>query len=138
MSNGSVTAECLKECYSECMNICKTTPGIFLNKCHKLCINHCQTYDSYLDVDKTKCFLLCNQLNLEIEVCNKICEPDNKIKNDRDKAEIIYANTTKESQPINYKDGCIGFGREVCYKACRLHEKESIDICLCACCKCKF
>jgi hypothetical protein len=47
--------------------------------------------------------------------------------------------TQKEEDKIeDVGEGCVGFGREYCYKICRLIHEESIKVCLCACCRCKF
>jgi hypothetical protein len=117
------------------------TPAILENKCDGLCNQLCGSYLNIenLDKEKTKCLLLCGNLNLASDLCDTLCKTSISNKK-QDKIEINSGdeNGNGIDRPVNYKNGCIGYGREVCYKACRLFEKESINVCLCACCKCKF
>ena len=121
----------IKECQVQCIENCRVTPGLMEYQCTGLCLNHCLNYENVIDNQKVKCLLLCANLNLEKSVCNAVCKPylassDHKIEDQN------------VAPSTDYNQGCVGYGREVCYKACRLYEKQSINICLCACCKCRF
>lgn len=63
-----------------------------------------------------------------MQIAKKICSPLCQVeKTDR------LIEESKEAKPNN-PEGCLGFGKEICYKICRLHHTESIQNCLFACC----
>lgn len=123
-------------CQAACASNCNTMDAIKSSYCSGLCVDHCMNYENYLTVDQTKCLLMCNYLNNDNSVCNKLCRIELNPIADAS-AEEITEEVEKEDK-LDKAEGCLGFGRELCYKMCRLHHYESIEICLCACCKCKF
>lgn len=75
-------------------------------------------------------------------MCEPLCkigvlqEPMPRSFNQR--AEEPIGNKTEVVEKKDVSNVCSGYGRELCYKICRLHHYEPIEMCLCACCKCKF
>ena len=96
-------------------------------------------YNTIVSSDKLKCLLLCNHIGLSKAVCDQVCDSQASIESEHNQKEINKAEVAVDNiEKQNFKEGCIGNGREICYKSCRLHKKESIKTCLCACCDCKF
>ena len=154
-------------CHSRCVQICRANVNIIDEDCASLCTGHCAYYATaaaddhedgsrLLPKSQTDCLLLCAYTQANKYACHSICKPfkdeddDSQLGSSSMTAETATESetpteTTTETEPIdkpeNFKvigQGCVGYGREYCYKACRLEHKKSIPICLCACCWCKF
>lgn len=117
-------------CESNCFKVCQREIKGDETSCVDLCRDHCEFYQTVLsDDDEISCSLKCYDRSRRghnrVEDCHAACQ-----------SKQIRA--TGQSQKVNIGVGCKGYGREFCYKKCRLHSHESISNCLCACCKCTF
>jgi hypothetical protein len=124
----------MKNCYP----ICYETQTINKNECGFLCSSQCKDHSeqaSNLSDLQVKCLLLCARLSYEKQACDSICNI--KSNQDTQSIETIATDDFTEEEAVvkrNFNQGCTGYGSEVCYKLCRLHELESVETCYCACC----
>lgn len=143
-----VVFKCQQSCNSNCVlvnNLLKES------LCPALCVDHCMTYDRVvLSNEQVKCLLMCKYLKYDQKsVCEPLCKVNYilyqpvKIDEDDDMMDVRAVeeptgNVTVLEKKKDVSNECTGYGRELCYKICRLHHSEPIEMCLCACCKCKF
>lgn len=138
---GSLVSQCQSTCIAECESI----ELIRQSACRGLCIDHCINYSSELiSPEQTRCLLGCKYMQHdETTVCRPLCKIDSVYNLDEQIARIQRADPEPgeggdKGEKIDVSNVCTGYGRELCYKICRLHNLELIETCLCACCKCKF
>lgn len=144
----------MAKCQQSCLSNCKSVNMIEESKCGAMCVNHCMTYERIaLTNEQVKCVLACKYLSYdEKSVCEPLCkisgvmfEPIDErllpveVRAGGGEEEDGHGGGNKtEIVKKNVSNVCTGYGRELCYKICRLHHSEPIELCLCACCKCKF
>lgn len=133
----------MASCQSSCKANCAEVETIRDSFCDGLCVNHCMNYKNYLTSAQVKCLLTCNYLQYAESVCNPLCKIG--FNQSPSKSKVLKAgeeetgyNSTEVVKKQDMSNVCTGYGKELCYKLCRLHHFESIETCLCACCKCKF
>jgi hypothetical protein len=131
-------------CNSKCLNTCLGHLSHIPNySCRYLCSSHCRVYgDAPLTSEQTTCLVACQYTALDKSLCPARCKTEQAIQAyGSDSIERVSPQSVEEKAARAVEDvgeGCVGFGREYCYKICRLDHKESIKVCLCACCMCKF
>lgn len=129
------TARCQINCNTNCQSIDTIQPAF----CPGLCVDHCMTFDGPLLMEtQVKCLLTCKYLNNEEDVCRSLCKVSSQYPEIPMRAPAPSSNETVNYPKKDVSNTCSGYGRELCYKICRLHHDEPIETCLCACCKCKF
>jgi hypothetical protein len=135
----------LSVCQENCINICNSNTEIEQTACTNLCESHCKNYNSILNKYQVNCLLVCDSKSMNRNSCESICKHlshnQQHVNTEINLSTYFYKANDNESEKkdnLNIGQGCTGFGREICYKLCRLGHKESIKICQCACCKCEF
>ena len=132
----------IANCQLSCNAICESIELIRMSACRGICIDHCGSYSSIdMSTGQSKCLLTCKYLNYDDETCKPLCKVSG-MRIETQRALAPAGNDTEVEEhhedKIDVSNVCTGYGRELCYKICRLHHSENIETCLCACCKCKF
>ena len=73
--------------------------------------------------DEAKCLLICSHLQASQAECNTLCAVDKS------------AEQKRNDQTGSGKTKCVGNGKEICYKMCRLKLGKNITTCENICCK---
>lgn len=121
------------DCRSECFNTCLKVPSIPNYVCNDVCKAHC-VQRLNVPQDKAACVMKCDYLKIDHGSCDRMCDI-NVAKHSEAKS---VSSGYYLDLIIRNNQGCIGYGTETCYKRCRLINKESIQVCKCACCACTF
>ena len=116
-----------------CYPLCDETRTINRNECDNLCSSYCKDsieQATNLSSLQVKCLLLCARLSYEKPLCNSICNIKTKqnVRPVEKNADLIEDRKDDENKE-NLGQGCVGYGSEVCYKLCRLIERQPVETC---------
>ena len=116
-------------CVNECKGACSSISGIETKDCNRLCQNHCENFEEPLKMDQVKCLLICGHLDSSSSKCKNLCL-------DSQEQSIEEKRSSTETGTIDWskKTDCVGNGKEICYKYCRLKKNKDIPTCRGICC----
>jgi hypothetical protein len=130
----------LSTCESNCVGVCDRLNHVPSSSCDNLCSHNCNRYRRELSDKKIECLISCEHAGSDANSCHSRCRIKYPmlVAYSQQNAASTLESQEKQGTVEDVGEGCVGFGREYCYKICRLDHKESIKVCMCACCMCKF